>query len=63
MCCEEMRMALDQDSATAKAVEASAQKTADGANTGAAEASPSPLEQELAKREALCEQAERVAGE
>ena len=56
-------MALDQDSATAKAVEASAQKTADGANTGAAEASPSPLEQELAKREALCEQAERVAGE
>ena len=56
-------MALDQDSATAKAVEASAQKTAEGANTGAAEAAPSPLEQELAKREALCEQAERVAGE
>lgn len=59
-------MALDQDSATARAAEAPAQGPAEGGVTtpaGAAGAAPSPLEQELAKREALCEQAERVAGE
>ena len=50
-------MALDQDSATARAAEAPAQGPAEGGVTtpaGAAGAAPSPLEQELAKREALC---------